>query len=138
MTGGIVTLPKKLQTKNKETYTEKVPSKKDTLVIGEDFNNLDYSLASCCNPIPGDDVFGFVTVSEGIRIHRQNCPNAQQLLSKYAYRVIKATWKSKTLQSFTADISFIGIDDIGIVKSVDRGSIRRHEHQYEVYQFRIS
>jgi len=119
VTGGIITLPKKLQRKSKDTKTKTpIPGKKETLVIGEDFNHIDYSLANCCNPIPGDDVFGFVTVTEGIRIHRQNCPNAQQLLSRYAYRVIQARWKSQQLSEFTANVSFVGIDDIGIVKNV--------------------
>ncbi len=121
VTGGILTIPKKLhnntgkQPKKKES---KIPDKKDLLIIGENFNNLDYSLANCCTPIPGDKVFGFVTVSDGIKIHRQNCPNAQQLLSKYAYRVIQARWQNETLTEFTAKIKFVGIDDVGIVKNV--------------------
>lgn len=96
----------------------KTPKKTDTIVIGNDLKKVDYSLAKCCNPIPGDDIFAFVTVSDGIKVHRNNCPNATQLLSKFAYRVIKARWKSQALREYLAGIRFTGIDDIGIVKGV--------------------
>lgn len=92
--------------------------KKDELIIGENYQGLQYSLAQCCSPIPGDDVFGFVTIREGIKIHRQNCPNATQMLSKYAYRAIKARWSSSKDEEFVTGIRFVGIDDIGIVKRV--------------------
>lgn len=122
VTGGIITIPNKLQEgKVKSTETEKsekVPSKADTLIIGEQFNDMDYTLANCCSPIPGDKVFGFITVSDGIKIHRQNCPNAQQLLSKYAYRVIRARWKGEEVNEFTAKLKFDGIDNVGIVRNV--------------------
>lgn len=122
VTGGIITIPNKLQegkskSSDKEN-TEKVPGKADTLIIGEQFNDMDYTLANCCSPIPGDKVFGFITVSDGIKIHRQNCPNAQQLLSKYAYRVIRARWKGEEMSEFTAKLKFDGIDNVGIVRNV--------------------
>lgn len=94
------------------------PKKGDTLLIGDEKQRVDYTLANCCNPIPGDEVFGFITVSEGIKIHRTNCPNAQELLSKYAYRVIKARWSNKELVQFEVGIKFSGIDDVGLVQKI--------------------
>ena len=94
------------------------PQKSDTLLIGEGLQKIDYSLASCCNPIPGDAVFGFVMVSGGIKIHRNNCSNATNLLSKYAYRAIKAQWASKTAKQFEVNLTFTGIDDVGLVNAV--------------------
>jgi GTP pyrophosphokinase len=94
--------------------------KSDWLVIGDDMQKLDYKLSSCCNPIPGDDVFGFVTVNEGIKIHRINCANAIQLLSNYAYRVVKAKWNSQHLLAFLAGIRITGTDEIGIVNNITK------------------
>lgn len=93
---------------------------KDTLVIGENMENLEYKLSPCCNPIPGDDVFGFITINEGIKIHRVNCPNAIQLLSNYAYRIVKARWTSKEDIAFLAGIKITGIDDVGILNKITR------------------
>ena len=90
----------------------------DVLLIGDGQDTLDYGLAACCNPIPGDDVFGFITVSGGIKIHRQNCPNATNLLSRYAYRVMKTEWASKAAEKFEVGVGFTGIDDIGLVNAV--------------------
>jgi GTP pyrophosphokinase len=90
----------------------------DVLLIGDGQDTLDYGLAACCNPIPGDDVFGFITVSGGIKIHRRNCPNATNLLSRYAYRVMKADWASKAAAQFEVGIGFSGIDDVGLVNAV--------------------
>jgi guanosine-3',5'-bis(diphosphate) 3'-pyrophosphohydrolase len=90
------------------------------LVIGDDLQKLDYKLSPCCNPIPGDDVFGFITVSEGIKIHRVNCPNAIKLLSNYAYRVVKAKWTNDQLISFLAGIKITGTDEIGIVNNLTK------------------
>ncbi len=103
-----------------------VDSKKDTIIIGEDFKDLEYTLAKCCTPIPGDDVFGFITKTEGIKIHRTNCPNATQMMSNYAYRVIKATWQSQKLKERLAVLNVKGIDDMGIVNNIT--SIISHEH----------
>jgi len=86
-----------------------------------DKQSLDYTLAACCRPIPGDDVFGFVTVSGGIKIHRSACPNSTQLLSKYGYRVLKARWagqKERSESRSTATIAFSGVDDIGLVNHI--------------------
>lgn len=117
---GRLLFERQAESKTKETqeFISPVPGKKDALLIGDEEQQLDYSLAQCCNPIPGDDVFGFVTVSGGIKIHRDNCPNATQLMSNYAYRVIRARWASKELTQFEVQLRFTGIDDIGLVNSV--------------------
>ncbi|MDG2247433.1 MAG: bifunctional (p)ppGpp synthetase/guanosine-3',5'-bis(diphosphate) 3'-pyrophosphohydrolase [Flavobacteriales bacterium] len=99
-------------------YIAPVPGKKDALLIGDESQQMDYTLARCCNPIPGDDVFGFVTVNGEIKIHRVNCPNATQLLSNYAYRVIKARWASKDAEQFEVGVNFTGIDDVGLVHKI--------------------
>lgn len=96
----------------------KPPEKGDVLLIGEGLQKIDYSHAACCNPIPGDPVFGFVMVSGGIKVHRQNCSNATNLLSKYAYRVIKAQWTSRSAKQFEVNLKFTGIDDVGLVNAV--------------------
>jgi GTP pyrophosphokinase len=101
-----------------EEIISHVDNKKDTIIIGEDFKEFEYELAACCTPIPGDNVFGFVTASGGIKIHRTNCPNATQLMSKYAYRVIKATWESKRLKENLTALILTGLDDLGIVNSI--------------------
>lgn len=90
----------------------------DTLLIGEDLQKLDYKLSSCCNPIPGDDVFGFLTVGEGIKIHRTNCPNATKLMSNYGYRIIKARWNSQKELAFLTGIQIKGIDDVGLINKI--------------------
>ena len=94
--------------------------KSDMLVIGENLNKIDYNLSPCCTPIPGDDVFGFITIHEGIKIHRVNCPNAIQLLSNYAYRVVKAKWTSQELISFLSGIKITGIDEVGLVNNITK------------------
>lgn len=94
------------------------PGKGETLLIGDERQQMDYSIANCCQPIPGDEVFGFITVTDGIKIHRTTCPNAQELMSKYAYRVIKARWSSSELVQFEVGIRFTGIDDVGLVQKI--------------------
>ena len=90
----------------------------DTLLIGEDLQKIDYKLSTCCNPIPGDDVFGFVTVSEGIKIHRTNCPNAAKLMANYGYRIVKAKWNSQKELAFLTGLRITGIDDVGLINSI--------------------
>lgn len=102
----------------KKEEISKPPEKGDVLLIGEGLQKIDYSHAACCNPIPGDPVFGFVMVSGGIKVHRQNCSNATNLLSKYAYRVIKAQWTSRSAKQFEVNLKFTGIDDVGLVNAV--------------------
>jgi guanosine-3',5'-bis(diphosphate) 3'-pyrophosphohydrolase len=89
-----------------------------TLTIGEEVQNMSYKLSPCCHPIPGDDVFGFITPGEGIRIHRVNCPNAVQLMSNFAMRIVKARWKGKDSVEFLAGIQFSGIDAVGLVNRI--------------------
>ena len=111
--------PKKQDKKIEELVTN-VRGSTDMLVIGDDMQKLDYGLSPCCTPIPGDDVFGFVTVNEGIKIHRVNCPNAVKLLSNYAYRVVKAKWNNDHLISFLAGIKILGTDELGLVNNVTK------------------
>jgi GTP pyrophosphokinase len=102
----------------KDEESKTIDTKKDTLIIGEEFHDFDYKLAQCCNPLPGDDIFGFITKGEGIKVHRDNCPNATQMMSKFAYRIIKARWKSQFIQERIAKIKLLGLDDIGIVNKI--------------------
>ncbi|WP_131538950.1 RelA/SpoT family protein [Pedobacter nototheniae] len=95
-------------------------SESDILLIGEDMQRIDYTLAACCNPIPGDDVFGFITVSEGIKIHRTNCPNAAQLMANYGYRVVKAKWNKQQELTFLTGLHIVGIDDVGLINNITR------------------
>ena len=91
---------------------------KDLLLLGDDMDLVDYKYANCCKPIPGDDVFGFVTVSDGIKIHRTNCPNATELMSNYGYRIIKAKWTNKQEIAFLAGVKVIGTDRMGMIKDI--------------------
>jgi len=99
---------------------DEITANYDQLVFGKEEDELEYKLSNCCNPIPGDDVFGFVTVNEGIKVHKINCPNAIQLQSNYAYRIIQAKWVDSSQQDFKAVIKLNGIDNIGLVSDVTR------------------
>jgi guanosine-3',5'-bis(diphosphate) 3'-pyrophosphohydrolase len=89
------------------------------LAIEDKVEGLDYKLAKCCNPVPGDSIFGFVTISEGIKIHRTGCPNARNMMSRYPYRVVSVRWtKSKTGTTFIASIKISGIEDLGMVNRI--------------------
>ncbi|MGY6559683.1 MAG: RelA/SpoT family protein [Nitritalea sp.] len=92
----------------------------DQLLLGEDMDVVDYVLAKCCNPIPGDDVFGFVTVNEGIKIHRTSCPNALELLSNHGNRVIKAKWTSQQEIAFLAGLKILGTDRVGLINDLTK------------------
>jgi len=92
----------------------------DQLLIGEDMDVVDYVLAKCCNPIPGDAVFGFVTVNEGIKIHRTACPNALELMSNHGNRVIKARWTSQQQIAFLAGLKIIGTDRVGLISDLTK------------------
>ncbi|EZH71372.1 MFS transporter [Aquimarina atlantica] len=102
----------------KDVNKEEITSKYDLLVFGKDSEKLEYKLSNCCNPIPGDDVFGFITVNEGIKVHKNNCPNSLQLQSNYAYRIIPAKWIDSSQEEFKAVIRLNGIDNIGVVNEV--------------------
>jgi len=107
--------------KNIEALLNKVKGpESDILLIGEDLQKIDYTLAACCNPIPGDDVFGFVTVNEGIKIHRTNCPNAAQLMANYGYRIVKAKWNGQKELTFLTGLHIIGIDDVGLINNITK------------------
>lgn len=112
--------------KDADVYS-KVDKKKDTILIGDDFKNIDYNLAVCCNPIPGDSVFGFITINDGIKIHRHSCPNAEHLQSKMAYRCLKAKWKNTDLRENVADITVHGIDRLGIVNRLTEIISNQHD-----------
>jgi GTP pyrophosphokinase len=90
----------------------------DILLIGEEMQKIDYKLANCCNPIPGDDVFGFITVSDGIKIHRTNCPNAAKLMSNYGYRIVKARWTNQQELAFLTGLRITGIDEVGLINQL--------------------
>lgn len=99
---------------------DEISIKYDQLVFGKDEQKLDYVMANCCNPIPGDDVFGFVTVNDGIKVHKQNCPNAIQLQSNYSYRIMPAKWIDSTQREFKAQLKISGIDAVGLVNKVTK------------------
>jgi GTP pyrophosphokinase len=111
---------KKLESKTLEQLVSNVRGKADMLVIGEHVDKIDYKISTCCNPIPGDDVFGFVTLKDGIQIHRVNCPNATELMSNFAYRVVKAKWTNQESISFLAGIKVTGTDEVGIVNNITK------------------
>ncbi len=92
----------------------------DILLVGEDMDVVEYKLAKCCTPIPGDEVFGFVTVSEGIKIHRTNCPNAPELMANHGNRVIKAKWTSQHEVAFLTGLMVVGTDRVGLINDVSK------------------
>ncbi len=103
---------------SKDTNVE-TSSKEDVLVIGENLKGIDFKLANCCHPIYGDDVFGFVSVSGGIKIHRTDCPNAPQMIARLGYRIVNARWSGKSIGSqYPITLRIVGHDDIGIVTNV--------------------
>ncbi|MEG0917526.1 MAG: ACT domain-containing protein, partial [Myroides sp.] len=95
-------------------------TKYDLLVFGKNDEKLDYKPASCCNPIPGDQVFGFVTINEGIKVHKIDCPNAISLQSNYAYRILPAKWIDSSVQEFNASLMIKGIDGLGLTNELTR------------------
>lgn len=105
-----------LSVKDTIAHVKKINS--DALIIGKDLSGIDYTLSKCCNPIPGDDVFGFVTVHEGVKIHRTNCPNAAELMSRYGYRVVKARWEQDDKESFLAGVMITGTDRVGLINDI--------------------
>ncbi|WKD86589.1 GTP pyrophosphokinase [Polaribacter huanghezhanensis] len=106
---------------SKESFDkEEVSNKYDALVFGNEDEKLDYTLSKCCNPIPGDKVFGFLTINDGIKIHKKDCPNAISMQSNYAYRVLKATWIDSSKQDFKTILKVSGNDKKGIVNNLTR------------------
>ncbi len=103
----------------KETREIKTPQYSDYLIIQDRVEGLDYKMSKCCNPVFGDSIFGFVTISEGIKIHRTSCPNAHNMLSRYPYRLIAARWSnSVNIPSFIASVKITGVEDIGMVNKI--------------------
>lgn len=101
-----------------KTELENISLKEDVLVIDNHLQGIQYNLARCCNPIYGDDIFGFVSVSGGIKIHKTDCPNAPQMMSRFGYRFIKARWAGKSGSQYSCTLKVIGNDDIGIVTNI--------------------
>lgn len=93
-------------------------SNAELLIFDNAMDNIKYALAKCCNPIVGDDVFGFITINEGIKIHKTNCPNATELMSKYGYRIVKTRWTQQKDIAFLTGIKVTGLDDVGLVNKV--------------------
>ncbi len=114
-----VKLPEKIENNNLDNLFKSVKKDSD-LLIGDDLQKLDYKIAPCCNPIPGDDVFGFLSIQDGIKIHRTNCPNAAKLLSSFGYRIIKARWTHQQEIAFLTGIRITGIDDVGVINNITK------------------
>jgi guanosine-3',5'-bis(diphosphate) 3'-pyrophosphohydrolase len=103
-----------------EEHHERVFNKKDAelIIFGESSDKIMYTLANCCKPIPGDDVFGFVSTGEGLKIHRTNCPNASRLLSNFGHRVVKTKWAKNKEISFLTGLKIVGLDDVGVIHKI--------------------
>lgn len=99
---------------------EELSSNLDTLVFGKDEEKLSYKLSPCCNAIPGDEVFGFISINDGIKVHKKNCPNAISLQSNYAYRIIAANWIDASQEEFSAEIVLNGLDNLGLVSNITK------------------
>lgn len=108
--------PVKLSEPKPEVYIPSKNAKETELIIfGESSDKIVYNLANCCKPIPGDDVFGFVTTGKGLTIHRTNCPNAAKLLANYGHRVVKTKWAKNKEISFLTGVRIVGLDDVGVI-----------------------
>ncbi|MEI6312040.1 MAG: bifunctional (p)ppGpp synthetase/guanosine-3',5'-bis(diphosphate) 3'-pyrophosphohydrolase [Bacteroidota bacterium] len=119
--GGKLMLPTtKIESKEtiEETVKKELKKNAELLIMGESSNQIAYKFANCCNPIPGDDVFGFITIGEGIKIHRTNCPNAVQLMSKYDYRIVRTKWNKQQEIAFLTGVKLNGIDDVGVINKL--------------------
>jgi len=101
-----------------ETAKQKPAKGAELIIFGESSDKILYKLAQCCQPIPGDDVFGFVTSGEGLKIHRTDCPNAAQLLANYGHRVVKTKWAKNKEISFLSGVRIIGMDDVGVIQKI--------------------
>jgi GTP diphosphokinase / guanosine-3',5'-bis(diphosphate) 3'-diphosphatase len=99
-------------------YLSKTPVKNNLIVFNEDDEILDYKISKCCNAIPGDNIFGFLSIVDGLKVHREDCPNAIELRANYAYRILKAKWTTKENLDFTANLKLSGIDSVGLVNKV--------------------
>ncbi len=116
-------LPEQPESRKADSFSKdanmETSSREDVLVIGEDLKDVDFKLANCCHPIYGDEVFGFVSVSGGIKIHRTDCPNAPQMIARLGYRIVNARWSGKSIGSqYPITLHIVGHDDIGIVTNI--------------------
>ncbi|OXG06354.1 GTP pyrophosphokinase [Flavobacterium araucananum] len=107
-------------TASEDIHKPVISSNYDMLVFGTEHDKLDYKLSPCCNPIPGDDVFGFVTINEGIKVHKKDCPNAIGMQSNYAYRIMSAKWIDSSQEEFKAIINITGMDVLGLTNQLTR------------------
>lgn len=120
VTGDKLEAPKPVKIQEHKNDLPQALSKKDTelIIFGESSDRIVYNLAACCKPIPGDDVFGFVTTGKGLTIHRTTCPNATKLLSNYGHRIVKTKWAKNKEISFLTGLRIIGMDDVGVVNKI--------------------
>ena len=102
----------------KSRYLSKIPIKNNLIVFNDDDEILEYKISKCCNAIPGDNIFGFLSIVDGLKVHREDCPNAIELRANYAYRILKAKWTTKENLDFTASLKLNGIDSVGLVNKV--------------------
>lgn len=107
-------------TADEDIHKQIISSNYDLLVFGKEHDKLDYKLSPCCNPIPGDDVFGFVTINEGIKVHKKDCPNAIGMQSNYAYRIMTAKWIDSSQEEFKAIINITGMDVLGLTNQLTK------------------
>lgn len=107
-------------TSDEDIHKPIISSSYDMLVFGKEHDKLDYKLSPCCNPIPGDDVFGFVTINEGIKVHKKDCPNAIGMQSNYAYRIMSAKWIDSSQEEFKAIINITGMDVLGLTNQLTK------------------
>lgn len=107
-------------TPNEDIHKQVLNSNYDMLVFGADQDKLDYKLSTCCNPIPGDEVFGFITINEGIKVHKRDCPNSISLQSNYAYRIMQAKWIDSSQQEFKAILHITGMDTLGLTNKLTK------------------
>lgn len=121
--GHNLTLPKPVdtpeqQSNNIDKVRHTIKQSDELLIFGEESKKINYQFAKCCNPIPGDDVFGFITVNGEIKIHRTNCPNAISLMSNFGYRVVKARWTKSEKIAFLTGLTITGLDDVGVMNRI--------------------
>lgn len=110
--------PPKIEEKIFDSIKHETRKDAELIIFGESGDKIMYTLANCCKPIPGDDVFGFITTGEGLKIHRTNCPNATRLLSNYGHRVVKTKWAKNKEISFLTGLKIIGLDDVGVIHKI--------------------
>jgi GTP pyrophosphokinase len=120
--GGKLEMPRPhkmvVEVKHEPEYKHSPKKDSELIIFGESSDKIKYSLAKCCSPIPGDDVFGFVSTGKGLIIHRTNCPNAAQLMANYAPRIVKTKWAKNKEISFLTGVKIIGIDDVGVINKI--------------------